>query len=184
MDYWRAFSYRGYRILIWCFVAGPCKSKGDKGCDPPCSGKQTCKNGECVGGDWSDAQIAKAVSELPNSDEMPGIATCMMKAVSQTISYQDYMKMTPTEQQAYMATNKDKLSPCLGKQGAWAPELFNEFVSALIIEKKLSPKCVQCTVNMLQHKYDPTVFTYMAGDDISAAIALAENTCVLSKGCP
>ena len=49
-------------FLIWCFVAGPCKSKGDKGCDPPCSGKQTCKNGECVEGDWSDAQIAKAVS--------------------------------------------------------------------------------------------------------------------------
>ena len=71
-----------------------------------------------------------------------------------------------------------------GKQREWAPELFNKFVSALIIKKKLSPKCAQCTVNMVQNNYNPMVFIYMVGDISAAAIALAENTCVSSKGCP
>ena len=128
-------------FLIWCFVAGPCKGKKDDGSI----------------GHWSDTQLNTAVSKLPNASAMPDVAMCMMVAISKTISYNDYMKMAPKDQRAYMDINKDKLSPCLGKKGAWAPDLVNKLTSA-IETNKLSPKCAQCVVKQLEDTYDPVAF--------------------------
>ena len=154
-------------FLIWCFVAGPCKGQKDDGSI----------------GHWSDTQLNTAVSKLPNASAMPDIAMCMTVAISKTISYNDYMKMAPKDQRAYMDINKDKLSPCLGKKGAWAPDLVNKLTSA-IETNKLSPKCAQCVVKQLEDTYDPVAFMDLNNTDSDTAIGNATNTCLKNNDCP
>uniref|UniRef100_A0A6C0JQF1 Uncharacterized protein n=1 Tax=viral metagenome TaxID=1070528 RepID=A0A6C0JQF1_9ZZZZ len=153
-------------FLIWCFVAGPCKGKKDDGSI----------------GHWSDTQLKTAVSKLPNASVMPDVAMCMMVAISKTISYNDYMKMVPKDQQAYMYKNKDKLSPCLGKKGAWAPDIVNALTS-VIVKTKVSLTCAQCIVKQVEDKYDPVEFITLGTNWVNA-IFLAQSYCIGKNDCP
>lgn len=91
--------------------------------------------------------------------------------------------MAPKDQQAYRDKNKDKLSPCLGKKGAWAPDLVNFLTRGM--ETQMSPKCAQCVVKQLEDTYDPVAFGDMNEAKSDAAISNATNRCFYSKGgCP
>ena len=87
--------------------------------------------------------------------------------------------MVPKDQQAYMYKNKDKLSPCLGKKGAWAPDLVNALTSVMVTTQNLSLKCAQCVVKQLEYKYDPVALI-----ESKWANAITNATDICGNQCP